>query len=98
MKLKDERQVQNTREKLRILEARVEAVRRDPAGNTHVQELTLRSLRRLINDQEQQATPERLQHRMGGHHHRCIGPSMFDSENAKKMAEHDAITERSFES
>ena len=49
MELKDERQVQNTREKLRILEERVEAVRRDAAGNTHVQELTLRSLKRLIN-------------------------------------------------
>ena len=49
MELKDERQVQNTREKLRILEERLEAVRRDPAGNTHVQELTIRSLKRLIN-------------------------------------------------
>lgn len=47
--LKDERQVQNTRAKLRILEERYQAVRRDPAGNTHVQELTLRSLKRLIH-------------------------------------------------
>ncbi len=49
MELKDERQAQNTREKLRVLEDRYEAVRRDAAGNTHVQELTLRSLKRLIN-------------------------------------------------
>jgi len=49
MELRDERQVQNTREKLRILEERCEAVRRDPAGNAHVQDLTLRSLKRLIN-------------------------------------------------
>lgn len=49
MELRNERQVQNTREKLRILEARAAAVQRDPAGNTHVQELTIRSLRRLIN-------------------------------------------------
>jgi hypothetical protein len=49
LELTDERQVQNTREKLQLLEERYEAVRRDPAGNTHVQELTLRSLKRLIN-------------------------------------------------
>jgi DNA repair exonuclease SbcCD ATPase subunit len=49
MALKDERQANNTREKLRILEDRFEAVRKDPAGNRHTQELTLRSLRRLIN-------------------------------------------------
>ena len=49
MELRDERQVQNTREKLRILEERYEAVRADPAGNAHVQELTLRSLKRVIN-------------------------------------------------
>lgn len=49
MELQDERQVQNTRQKLRILEDRYEAVRRDPAGNARVQELTLRFLKRLIN-------------------------------------------------
>ena len=49
MELKDERQVQNTREKLRMLEEGVAAEQRDPAGNTHVQELTIRSLKQLIN-------------------------------------------------
>jgi hypothetical protein len=49
VELKDERQVQNTREKLQTLEERFEAVRRDSAGDPHVQELTLRSLKRLIN-------------------------------------------------
>ena len=49
MELRDERQLQNTREKLRILEDRYEAVRKDPAGGARAQELTLRSLKRLIN-------------------------------------------------
>ena len=49
MELRDETQARNTREKLRILEDRFEAVRQDPAGNAHVQELTLRSLKRIIN-------------------------------------------------
>lgn len=49
MELRDEHQVQNTRDKLHILEARVAAVRSDPAGNPHVQELTIRSLKRIIN-------------------------------------------------
>ena len=49
MELKSEREVQNTREKLNILEARAESVRGDPAGNPYVQELTLRSLKRIIN-------------------------------------------------
>jgi uncharacterized protein YigA (DUF484 family) len=49
VELKDERQVQNTRHKLRILEERYEAVQRDAAGNSHVQELTLHSLKRLID-------------------------------------------------
>ena len=49
MELTDEFELQVTRSKLKTLEARFEASRREPAENTHVQELSLRSLRRMIN-------------------------------------------------
>ncbi len=49
MELKDEREVEVTREKLRSLETRYQAVSQDPGGDAHIQELTLRSLKRLIN-------------------------------------------------
>ena len=49
MELKDDLELEVTREKLHSLQARYEAVRRDPAGDAHLQELTLRSLKRMIN-------------------------------------------------
>jgi hypothetical protein len=49
MELKDEREVEVTREKLRSLEARHQAVKQDPGEDVHIQELTLRSLKRMIN-------------------------------------------------
>jgi hypothetical protein len=54
MELKDEREVAVTREKLRSLEARYQAVSDDPAGDAHVQELTLRSLKRMINQMKEE--------------------------------------------
>jgi hypothetical protein len=47
--LNSEREVANTRRKLARLEARYEAVRNDVRGNQRVRELTLGSLKRLIN-------------------------------------------------
>jgi hypothetical protein len=38
-----------TREKLRILEQTYEETRSEPSGDTHSRELTLRSLKSLIN-------------------------------------------------
>jgi hypothetical protein len=49
MELKNEREVEATREKLRSLEARYQAVQQDPGGDAHIQELTLRLLKRMIN-------------------------------------------------
>jgi hypothetical protein len=49
MEITDERQVQNTREKLRLLEDRYDAVKRDVADTTRARDWTLRSLKRLIN-------------------------------------------------
>ena len=49
MELKDEYELEVTRSKLKVLEERLEASRLEPAENAHVQELSLRSLKRIIN-------------------------------------------------
>ena len=49
MELKDEYEVEVTRSKLKVLEERYEASRLEPAENAHLQELSLRSLKRMIN-------------------------------------------------
>ena len=54
MDLKDEREVAVTREKLRSLEERYRAVQQDAKGDAHVQELTLRSLKRMINQMKEE--------------------------------------------
>ncbi len=54
MELKDEREAAATREKIRSLEARYQAVSQDPRGDAHVQELTLRSLKRMINQMKEE--------------------------------------------
>ncbi len=54
MELKDEREVEVTREKLQSLEARYEAVGQDPGEDSHIQELTLRSLKRMINQMREE--------------------------------------------
>jgi hypothetical protein len=47
--LQSQRELKNTRAKLRLLEERYEASKREGASNERVQELSRRSLRRLIN-------------------------------------------------
>ena len=49
MNLQSERELEVTREKLPLLEECYEQDRREPDGDAHVQELTLRSLKRMIN-------------------------------------------------
>ncbi len=49
MSLQSHRQLEATREKLRLLEERYEANMREPGGDEHVRELSMRSLKRLIN-------------------------------------------------
>ena len=49
MELNNEQQVANTRSKLARLEARHEALQSETGGNPRVRELTMRSLKRLIN-------------------------------------------------
>ena len=49
MSLHSLRELEATREKLRLLESRYEAERREQADDPHVRELSMRSLKRLIN-------------------------------------------------
>jgi hypothetical protein len=49
MNLESERELEVTREKLRMLEEEYEAARTRPCPNAHVRELTLHSLKRLAN-------------------------------------------------
>jgi hypothetical protein len=49
MTLQSYREIEATREKLRMLKERYEAHRREPAGDEHVRELSMRSLKQLIN-------------------------------------------------
>ena len=49
MDLKNDRELEVTREKLRLLEEHHEASRRDTSGDPHVNELSLRSIKRMIN-------------------------------------------------
>jgi DNA-binding transcriptional regulator YbjK len=49
MNLQSHRELEVTREKLRLLEERYEANIREQAGDEHVRELSMRSLKHLIN-------------------------------------------------
>jgi hypothetical protein len=56
VELKDEFEPVVTRSKLKLLEQRLEASRVEPAQNPRVQELTLRSLKRMINQLKEEIT------------------------------------------
>jgi hypothetical protein len=49
MSLQNERELEVTREKLRVLQERYEANQREAGGDRHVREISMRSLKRLIN-------------------------------------------------
>jgi hypothetical protein len=49
MSLQSQRELQTAREKLQLLEKRYEASNREQGGDEHVRELSMRSLKRLIN-------------------------------------------------
>jgi hypothetical protein len=49
MSLQSHRELQTTREKLQMLEERYEAEMRQVSGDRHVRELSMRSIKRLIN-------------------------------------------------
>jgi hypothetical protein len=49
MSLQSHRELEATCEKLRLLEERYEANKRETSGDEHVRELSMRSLKQLIN-------------------------------------------------
>jgi hypothetical protein len=49
MSIQNRRQLENTRAKLQELEQRYAALQQQTTDNEHIRELTLRSLKRLIN-------------------------------------------------
>ncbi|HEV3078263.1 MAG TPA: hypothetical protein VGY66_00730 [Gemmataceae bacterium] len=49
MNLQSHRELEATRDKLRLLEERYTASAREQGGDAHVRELSMRSLKRLIN-------------------------------------------------
>jgi hypothetical protein len=49
MMLENKRQLDVTREKLRLLEEHYESVRQEPAEDAHLHALTLRSLKQILN-------------------------------------------------
>jgi len=54
MNLQSDRELEVTREKLRMLEEQYEATRNEPHGDEHLRELTLESLKKLINQLKEQ--------------------------------------------
>jgi hypothetical protein len=54
MGLETEHQLEVTRAKLLSLESRYQSVKETPGGDTHIQELTLQSLRRIINQMKEE--------------------------------------------
>ena len=53
MNLASEQEVEATREKIRLLETRYEALCQEPTDDAHVRELTLRSLKRIIHQMQE---------------------------------------------
>ncbi len=49
MSIQSVRELENTRAKLRLIEERYEAMQRETAPDEHVRELTLHSLKRVMN-------------------------------------------------
>ena len=54
MKLQSQRELEATRAKLRLLEERYQANQREQGGNEHVRELSMRSLKRLMNQLQEE--------------------------------------------
>jgi hypothetical protein len=54
MELMDEREAEVTREKLRSLEARYQSISQNLGADVLIQKLTLRSLKRMINQMKQE--------------------------------------------
>jgi hypothetical protein len=56
MNLKNDRELQSTREKLRLLQEHYQSRLREKAENPHTRELSLRSLNKMINQLTEEIT------------------------------------------
>ena len=56
MSIRNEQELAVTREKLRLLEERVAVLKRQTDGDAHVRELTLRSLKSMVNQLVEEIT------------------------------------------
>ncbi len=54
MTLKNQQEVRATLEKIRLLEARYTSLQQTPAADRHVRELSLRSLKRTVNQMREE--------------------------------------------
>jgi len=54
MSIQNQRELEVTQGKLRLLEERYATLKLGPADNPHVRELTLRSLKRMINQMKEE--------------------------------------------
>jgi hypothetical protein len=54
MRLQNDRELETTRDKLKLLEERYDESRRDTTGDAHIRELSQRSLKRLINQLQEE--------------------------------------------
>ncbi len=73
MNLTSEREVVHTRRKLERLETRYETLRRRTGGNAHVRELTLESLKKMINQFREEITRYVAHHSAGSESSRRAG-------------------------
>jgi len=54
MSIQSRRQLENTKKKLQIIEARFQSLESSPDGNTKVRDLSRRSLKKLINQMKEE--------------------------------------------
>ena len=80
MNLQSHRELDVTREKLRLLEERFEASKREQGGDEHARELSMRSLKRLINQLKEEIA--RNDGPRGGHR-RDAHPRWFVSDDRR---------------
>ena len=62
MSLNNEQELSNTREKLRHLEARYEQLRNDSTETARIRELTMHSLKRMINQMKEEIARYEIRH------------------------------------
>ncbi len=81
MELKDENELANTRHKLAELEARYDELRRDGADIARARDATLRSLKRYINQFQEEIARYECRCNLNGAESRVSGPRDIQSDS-----------------